>query len=88
MTVIFFIQAAFFRQVADFVLAAVIEFFAHDFDFTRIRFDDVHHHADGGGLTGAVGADEAEDFTLIDVERDVIYGGMFTVGLEYMIYFN
>ena len=32
------------------------------------------HHADGRGLAGAVGAQEAEDLALLDVERDAVDG--------------
>jgi len=55
---------------------------------TGVRFDDIHHHADGGGFTGAVGSDETENFALIDIKGDVINGGAAAVGFKYMIYFN
>ena len=53
----FFIEPSFLRQVTDFVLAIFIQLFAHNFNVTGIRFDDIHHHADSGGLAGAIGAD-------------------------------
>jgi hypothetical protein len=38
------------------------------------RGDETREHAHGGGLAGAIGAEEAEDFTGFDREAEVIDG--------------
>src|SRR5229473_2638771 len=36
---------------------------------------DAHHHANGGGLAGAVRAEKAEDLALLDGELEIAHGG-------------
>ena len=66
-----------FRQVADQGFDGLIffgDFDIVDGDFTSIRGKVTGDHSHGGGLSGAVRAQEAEDFTFSDFERDVLDG--------------
>ena len=40
----------------------------------RGRHQDAHHHADGGGLAGAVGSEEPDDLAVVHVEIDTVDG--------------
>ena len=37
--------------------------------------DEARKHAHGGGLAGAVGAEEAEDLALVEAEGDIVHRG-------------
>ncbi len=52
---------------------------AEDFDGTGVGPSNAFEAFHGGGLAGAVGSDEAEDFALGDLEGDVIDDGGFAV---------
>ena len=41
---------------------------AEELDLSAVRAEDAHEHAEGGGLAGAVAAEETEDGALGDVE--------------------
>jgi hypothetical protein len=56
-----------------------------DGDASVARHQDAHHHADRGGLAGAVGAEEAEHLSLVDRERKVPHGGKIAVGLADLV---
>ena len=43
-------------------------------DVPRVGPEDVEHHADGGGLAGAVGTEQPEDLPGADLERHVFDG--------------
>ncbi len=46
-----------------------------------IRLEQTAHHRDGGGLSRAVGAEEAEDLTFINLQGKSIHGRQVTVAL-------
>src|SRR5271165_4527843 len=50
-------------------------------DLALIRHGDADHHADGGGLAGAVGAEQAVDTALANAQREMIDGDKMVVGL-------
>ena len=84
-----FIQSSFFGQVAQLVLGGFTQFLAEDFNLAGVRLDDVHHHSDGGGFTGAVGPDQAE-YLVLSRRRRIrsLHRSLIGVGLGYMIHFN
>src|SRR5208282_3247289 len=43
-------------------------------DFAGARRNQAQHHLNRGGLAGAVGAEQTEDFPAPNRERDVVYG--------------
>ena len=43
---------------------------------------------DGGGLAGAVRAEDAEDLPLLDGERDAVHGPAALIGLHQILYFD
>jgi hypothetical protein len=47
---------------------------AEDRGRTGRGFEDAAEHADDGGFTGAVGAEQTEDFAALDGEGDVVNG--------------
>ncbi len=54
---------------------------AVDLDAARGGGEHAQHHVDGGGLAGAVGAQETDDFSAPDRKRDVIERGYAAVNL-------
>ena len=45
-------------------------------------------HGNGGGLAGAVGAEQAKDFARLDVETDALHGLDFAKGFVQVCYLN
>ena len=53
-----------------------------------IGFAQAFQALDGSRLTGPIGADHAEDFSPVDLEREFIHGHELTVGFLKLVYFN
>ena len=62
------VEAALLGEVADPVLLLGVHRPAEHTDVSRVGPIDAHHHSDGGGLAGAVGAKQAEYLALFDVK--------------------
>ena len=77
----FLVEAALFRQVADAVEAAAIEGFFKEADAAGVGHGDAHHHADGAGFAGAIGAEESEHLAGVDGEREVANGDFAVISL-------
>ena len=60
------------QAAGEAVVAAVVV--AEDADLPGVDAGDAGDHVDGGALAGPVGAEQAEDFALLDEERDVVDG--------------
>ena len=45
-----------------------------------VRAQQAREHRDGGGLTGSVRTQQAEDFPLLNFERDSVHGFQFAKG--------
>ena len=58
---------------------------AADGDLPGVELQDAHHGAEGGGLTGAVVADEAVNFAGGDVQGQIVHGFLFTIDLGQML---
>src|SRR6201999_3982873 len=56
-------------------------------DDTGVGYGDADHHADGGGLAGTVGAEEAEHTAGFDSEAEICNGDFSVVGLADMLEF-
>src|ERR1035437_317510 len=66
------VEAALFGQVPDALLELVVHLLAEDADLARVRLRDVHDHADGRRLPGAVRAEQAECRAVRDLEVEMI----------------
>jgi hypothetical protein len=75
------VKAALFGEVADALEAVAAKGLAEELDGAGVRHGDADHHADGGGLTGAVGAEEAEHGSGLDGEAHVVDGDFSVVDL-------
>ena len=53
-----------------------IEWLAVEQDLTRVGVEDAGDHADERGLAGAIGAEQSEDRTLIEVEAEFVDGNL------------
>ncbi len=72
------VEGEFLRHVADPVFEAVSlapDMITGDEGVAAGGVQNAEEHFDGGGFSGPVGAEEAEDFAGVDVEADVIDGG-------------
>ena len=58
---------------------------AADGDLPGVELQDAHHAAEGGGLTGAVVADEAVNFAGGDVQGQIVHRLFSAVGLSQML---
>jgi len=47
-----------------------------------VGLDHAHDHSEGGGLAGAVAAEDADDFFLVEDEADLINDHAAVVGLD------
>ena len=54
-------------------------------DLAAEGFDDAHHHVEGGGLAGAVGAEEAHNLALSHLDGGALDDGALAVGLHYVV---
>ncbi len=64
-----------------------VEGFAEEAHAAGVRDRDADHHADGGGLAGAVGAEEAEHAAGLDAEGEVFDGDLGVVGFADLLEF-
>src|SRR5690606_40574830 len=66
------------RHVAEPALGCAggaAQIMAHHMRFASSWFQQAAQHLEGGGLAGAVRAEQAEDFALLHLEADVVGGG-------------
>ena len=70
-----------FRQVADAAPQLKAGRLVVDANVPGVRRHDAHDGANGGGLSGPVGSEQAENFPRIDRERDIAHGGHIREGL-------
>ena len=71
------VEVRFLGQVADaFVLVDVGGGLAEDEGLAVGGEEQAEQQLDGGGLAGAVGAEQAEDFALVDLEVEGVQGGL------------
>ena len=75
------VEAALLGEVADAVVRGAGAALAEHFHRAGVGVEDVENGADGGGLAGAVGADEAVGATGGDGEREAADGGVRAEGL-------
>src|SRR5215469_7593134 len=66
------VEAALLRQVADAMQLLAMKRLAEEADLAFIGQGDADHHADGGGLAGAVRAEQAVDTSFADVDGKAI----------------
>ncbi len=76
-----FVEAALLGQIADAVEVAAREGRTEEINAAGVGQGDAHHHADGAGFAGAVGAEETEHLAGLDGEREVADGDFALVGL-------
>ena len=79
----------FLCQVAHAELCTAVHGHLGDFhvveeDTAGEGLDDAHYHVEGGGLAGAVGAEEAYDFALAHVDAHLFDDGTGTVFFDYV----
>ncbi len=77
-------------EVSDAVLGAFVDGeFGHvkvvEEDLTFVGTDKSHCHIESGSFAGAVRAQEANDFALSDVDRDVVDDGALTVDFHQVV---
>ena len=82
-----FVKAALFGEVADAVEEFAAKRLAEELDGAGVRDGDADHHADTGGLAGAVGAEEAEHTAGLNGEAEVCDGDLGVVGFADMLQF-
>ena len=75
------VEAALFGQVADAVVSRARAALAEHFHLAGVRVEDVQDGADGRGLAGAVGADEAVGAAGWDFERELVDRRVLAEGL-------
>ncbi len=78
------VEAAVLGQITDAVLGDLGGIRAQYLHASGIGLEDVEHHADGGGLAGAVGTEEAEHLARLNLERYVLHGPGLTEGFAQM----
>ena len=82
------VEAALFGQIADAMKVLAVEGLVEELDRAGVGHGDADHHADGGGLAGAVGAEEAEHAAGLDAEAEVVDGDFGVVGFADLLEFN
>jgi len=70
-------DGGFLGEVADATAGALVhgevgDFFFVELDDAGIRTDEPDDHIKAGGFAGSVGAEEADDFALLDGDGDVV----------------
>ncbi len=68
------VEAALFREIAD-AVAHLRDVAPEHADGAFVGREDAEHHAQRRGLAGAIGAEEAQDRTLRQAERQIAHGG-------------
>ncbi len=81
------VEAALFGQVADALEMLAVKRLAEEADRAGVGHGDADHHADAGGLAGAVGAEEAEHAARLNGEAEVCDGDLGVVGFADMLQF-
>ncbi len=82
------VEAALFGQIADAVEVLAVEGLAEELHVAGVGHGDADHHADGGGLAGAVGAEEAEHAAGLDLEGEIFDGDFGVVGFADLLEFD
>ena len=82
------VEAALLGQIADAVEQLAREGLAEEADGAGVGHGDADHHADGAGLAGAVGAEQAEHGAGFDGEGEVFDGDLGVVGLADVVEFD
>ncbi len=77
----FLVKAAFLGQIADTVEAPAVEGFFEKINAPRIGHGNAHHHADGTGFSGSVGAQQAKHLAGLDGKAEVAHGDFALIGL-------
>ena len=77
----------FLRQIADAQAGAQVhgqvgDDTAVELHRSAVRFDNAHHHVEGGGLAGPVGTEQTDDFARLDVDGNAIDHRPFVVFLH------
>src|SRR5690606_11483728 len=70
-----FVNSQVLRDYADIpadILPVAVDLFPEDGDFAAAHLGQADKHVDGGGLAGAVGAQESEYFSLVIHEIDIV----------------
>jgi hypothetical protein len=77
------VEVGFFGEVADAAFGGDVSGgVPEDLDMSPGGVEEPEEHLDGGGFAGAVGSEEAEDFTAADFEIDIIDGAGFGTAPE------
>ena len=82
-----FVETALFGEIADALEVFAAEGLPEEADGTRVWDGHADHHADGGGFSGAVGAEEAEHAPGLDGKAEVCDSDFGVVGLSDMLQF-
>ena len=68
------VEAAFFRKIPNTVEQAAAQRLPKDANRPGVRNGDADHHPDRTGFSGAVGAQQAEDFAFGNVKGEIVNG--------------
>ena len=79
----FFVQAAFFRQVADHANVFLLQWLSENVDISCIRINDLIDDTDEGGLTSAVRPKQSEDRFLRNGDAYIVECEMIGIALCY-----
>jgi hypothetical protein len=82
------VQPSLLRQVADALAHLVVHGSAAPADLAGVRFQHAEDDPHGGGLAGAVGADEPEHLPLAHGERQVVEGDQVAVAAGQTLQFQ
>jgi hypothetical protein len=77
----FFVEAAFFGQVAEAIFVLALERLSKNGDLAGVGDNDADDHAERAGLAGAVRTKQAVDFSGLDAEGNIVDGNKVTVAL-------
>ena len=77
----FLVKAALLGQIADAIEASAVEGLFEKINAPRIGQRDAHHHADGAGFSGSIGAQQAKHLAGIDGKAEVAHGDFAFVSL-------
>ena len=75
------VEAALFRHIANAAAIIVINWGVIEIDFAGVFRQHTKRNAHGGGLSSAVGADEAEDFAFANAKGHIPQGLSLPEGL-------
>src|SRR5579863_5940844 len=79
------VKATLFGQVADAVEAGAVEGLAEEIDAAGVGNGDAHHHANGAGFAGAVGAKEAEHLAGFNGQAEVFDSDLVLIGFGHCV---